>query len=901
MCSTVKTKLTITLLIFSHLFTLSSSSELDLRLFFGSVVSTEEISLVNSAYEYNAPSRTHDDSESAFGAFEAASFGDPVTSLMQEIDDAWSLAFKAEKDYKNVDEGKRKRSLSTTSHVFSSVLAQSMSSLSPHFPFLLCIKDSSKLSGYKRLLNLSNQLVAYSGDKKFLKVTGSDFGRKIELVGTNSPIYPIYNNDEQSCFAFRSEASTVRSMAFSLNETIREKLGEDVSVIPYTFSMKIESGTLEEISNRVSSSSNIFLEDVNIGTIPPIELNVKLSPGSGDGTETAGNEYAKSVMENSRYIALLADGFINFLTRTGHRNLKRSSLRGDNNNNDNDSNSTEYKSPVYALFDTIEKNNQHNRKRKLAETNCRNVFVDIEEYAHSFGDSFTLKLPINLQIDLETTTRCVNLLVAAITYQPEVLSLSAVPFLSGNNHIAKAIVQGATNEEFLPFHDAGIFGKDQVVAVSDTGLDIDNCYFKDASSEVLPKNGFVDTNKRKVVQYIPSSGKHVGYKSDDYNGHGTHVSATIAGRKAEDGLNETDGLYDGVAPASKLAFMDISIGGSHLSPPSDPIKLFSTGRSAGAKIHSCSWGAKVGFKKYSYYSKSFDEYLYLNQDFLVVIASGNYGYAGVAWPGTAKNVITVGATDNGYGDIRNKLAWFSGQGIVEGGRTKPDIVAPGSYTFSAVAGGACDEVYPMQGTSMSAPVVTGALALARQYFAEGKYYPDITEPSASLLKAIILNGGQQINGIPYDAKQNFGLVSLIDSLPLPPYNNITAKLFNLETIQDGESFSFNVTIDRSNNSTCAAPLSATLVWADLASSGSLINDLDLLIEGPITNSSSNNSSSTMKFFPNGRNERDTKNNAERVRINSAQDSEIYNITVSASNLIQSEIQYALVVTGCFLD
>jgi len=78
----------------------------------------------------------------------------------------------------------------------------------------------------------------------------------------------------------------------------------------------------------------------------------------------------------------------------------------------------------------------------------------------------------------------------------------------------------------------------------------------------------------------------------------------------------------------------------------------------------------------------------------------------VTIPGTARTVITVGASAQG----ENGAAWFSSFGPTRDGRKKPEIYAPGENILAAHAG-SNDDVISYDGTSMAAPHVTGAIAL----------------------------------------------------------------------------------------------------------------------------------------------------------------------------------------------
>lgn len=259
------------------------------------------------------------------------------------------------------------------------------------------------------------------------------------------------------------------------------------------------------------------------------------------------------------------------------------------------------------------------------------------------------------------------------------------------------------------------------------------------------------------------------------------------------------------------------------------------------------------------------------------------------------------------------LAEFSSRGPTSDGRTKPDVVAPGYYIYSAKSQGTkgkpvCsnDIIMADAGTSMSTPVVAASAGLVRQYFQDG-YYPKgqknsgpSVNPSAALLKAMLISSSVSLDGDMYGNKldsipsidQGYGQIKLDNVL----YFGSGQKLW----IKDGKELSTLEQHKYCFQSDGASEFKATLVWTDpagqLASYYVLVNNLDLSVDHVgqsavyLGNQKSQEDHSTI--HP----QWDSTNNVEQVHIPSSTKG-FFLVSVHGANIPVGPQDYALVITG----
>jgi subtilisin-like proprotein convertase family protein len=341
----------------------------------------------------------------------------------------------------------------------------------------------------------------------------------------------------------------------------------------------------------------------------------------------------------------------------------------------------------------------------------------------------------------------------------------------------------------------------------------------------------------------------------------------------------------GLAPFVKIGSSVIFDPNTFTSPVYQ--NLESQAYNDGARISSNSWGSAAN--TYTTDSQAYDALVRDaqpagstfpaagNQEMIIVFAAGNNGAGAntVGSPSTAKNVITVGAAESvdpfgaadGCGiddtgaDSANDVINFSSRGPTSDGRSKPDIMAPGTHVTGGVAqssivsptgsgtgaqlacftgGGVCGGTggsffYPAgqqwytasSGTSHSTPAISGVAALIRQHFIN----QSLTPPSPAMTKALLMNSARYLNGtgandtLPSNS-QGMGEVNLNS------YFDVLATAHSLHDELPADTFtaSGQQRVITGTVSTTSKPFRVTLAWTDApgpTTGNAFVNNLDL--------------------------------------------------------------------------
>lgn len=314
-----------------------------------------------------------------------------------------------------------------------------------------------------------------------------------------------------------------------------------------------------------------------------------------------------------------------------------------------------------------------------------------------------------------------------------------------------------------------------IVAVVDTGIDLDHPDFSCTVSGGLPK---LTAGATFVTETITP---------DDDNSHGSHV-AGIIGACTNNAIGVT-----GVAPEARLMpvkVLNYAGSGSYGDVANGIVWAVNNG----AKIINLSLGGASGS------STIYDavKYAYDN-GVLVVAASGNSSSSYIMYPAAYAETMAVGATD--INDVR---ATYSNYGI------GLNVVAPGTSIYStSYYGGYTSK----SGTSMATPFVAGLAAVILGLD------PDLTHTQ---VQSLIQNNAVDLGNPGYDELYGYGRIDafatveslLIEQFQLPVSQNIVPPITFL-TDDETPPGSHTVTIPTSNVSWQAA-MSPPVSWASVS-------------------------------------------------------------------------------------
>jgi serine protease AprX len=527
-------------------------------------------------------------------------------------------------------------------------------------------------------------------------------------------------------------------------------------------------------------------------------------------------------------------------------------------------------------------------------------------YARRVGGTVVATHPRSLIANLDPAA------IAALATRQGVQAIVPFALPELHNDRAKLVMQIPVDHHFA---DATLKGTGQIVAIADSGLD---------SGDPLAMHADIQGRVAGLVSWptaatwaplVHEPGSDDG-PVDENSGHGTHVTGSVLGAGAAAVQAGAASAPMGTAPEAKVFFQAIEQrvswktaeefgpDGPPFEPwppapvglrgiPADLNTLFQQAYLAGARIHTNSWGAPVA-GDYPTNARAVDEFMWNHPDMLILFSAGNEGMDvdadgvidadSIGSPGTAKNCLTVGASENNrprgsspppgfdrlWSDVSKwaqltaaghmsdnveGMAAFSSRGPTNDQRIKPDVVAPGTNILSTLSSafpanksplwGRLPEGHPLRrfycwsgGTSMATPLVAGAAALIRQHLVSQRgHLQENRKPSGALIKAILVNGavaprGQFAGEIPDGPNQvsGFGRVDVTRSVAPEPLHSTMFADEPDHAVSTGQMRTFQVRAAEQ-----ALPLKITLVWTDapaLAGVGGLVNQLYLQLQAP---------------------------------------------------------------------
>ncbi len=336
-------------------------------------------------------------------------------------------------------------------------------------------------------------------------------------------------------------------------------------------------------------------------------------------------------------------------------------------------------------------------------------------------------LPLIIDFDRTPTVEDVRLLEREVDYQHQFI-LKHIDALAGRIHVDKiwdtlelpgvvlleldGILEVANGDAAVlhgvdqAWQQTGYDGSGTTVAIIDTGIDGLHVSLDDQDDDPLTYDPKIVAFYDAVNNASATNGTEV-FPYDDH-GHGTHCAGTTAGTGAP------DFEHMGMAPKANLVGVKVLDGGGSGSFATVMAGMQWTvdhRYEYNIRVASMSLGGPGAIEWTSSEEDSVNRYAneMVRAGIAMFIAAGNNAVsAQIGTPGSAEDVITVGALDKD-----SSIAIYSSQGPTEEGRIKPNIAYVGSNVMSAAANTG-DGYVAFSGTSMATPGAAGVAALMYQ-------------------------------------------------------------------------------------------------------------------------------------------------------------------------------------------
>ena len=294
----------------------------------------------------------------------------------------------------------------------------------------------------------------------------------------------------------------------------------------------------------------------------------------------------------------------------------------------------------------------------------------------------------------------------------------------------------------------------------------------------------LDTGVSPVFDLVKPKNRIIAFKDFingqkepyDDNGHGTHVAGIAAGNGWMSG-----GKYSGIASEANIIgikILDKSGGGGSGEVLAGLQWVLDNRMKFGIRIVNLSMGTVEAHSKDPLVKAVEAAW---DAGIVITVAAGNNGPkpGSVTSPGISRKVVTVGSSDDKnsvqiWGDT---LENFSGRGPTLDCIVKPDLLAPGTNIVSCLSADVSisstshskikvvDNHYlQMSGTSMSTPIVAGAIALLLEK------HPTLTPND---VKYMLKQCATPLDYPPN--QQGWGLLNIEKLMTLPPVSQIAQK------------------------------------------------------------------------------------------------------------------------------